>query len=170
MGGMWSILFAIEQAAHVNKIVLLEAPAGIYNEKLPFFIKLLGVKRLNKFLYATIAKPSVKGTRQLYKQILVADSSKLSEQYMVYGGFGSYSKIEHYWFTKNIEVRSHPTRNMILIGARCSTGSEIEVNPVVHQRTIPACRWSFRLAFSTAGFFGYHAGLKRPGSPLSVSG
>jgi len=89
MGGMWSTLFAISYPKRVRKLVLLGAPAGIYNRKLPFFLKLLGVKRLNRFLYATIAKPSVKGTRQLYKQLLMADGQKLSDQYIEAGYLGS---------------------------------------------------------------------------------
>jgi 4,5:9,10-diseco-3-hydroxy-5,9,17-trioxoandrosta-1(10),2-diene-4-oate hydrolase len=89
MGGLWSTLFALKYPDYVEKFVLLGAPAGIYDRKLPFFFKLLGVKGLNRFLYATIAKPSIKGTRQLYKQLIVADAEKLSEQLIETGYLGS---------------------------------------------------------------------------------
>lgn len=82
MGGMWSLLYAIQFPETVNKLVLLGAPAGIYDEKLPFFIRLLGKRKLNRLLYKTIAKPSIKGSKQVYKQLLVADVEKLSQQFI----------------------------------------------------------------------------------------
>lgn len=87
MGAYWTALFAMEYPEKVNKIVFLGAPAGL-DLHLPFFLRLLGVRGLNNFLWATVAKPSIKGMRNLYKMLLVADESKLSDEY-IYCGYQS---------------------------------------------------------------------------------
>ncbi len=81
MGGYWATLFALKHPNKVKKIVFLGAPAG-YDLKLPFFLRLLGTRGVNNFLWSTIAKPSLKGTKELYKMLLVADSSKLSNEFI----------------------------------------------------------------------------------------
>lgn len=88
MGGYWTALFAMKNPEKVGKIVFLGAPAGL-DMKLPFFLKLLGVRGLNDFLWATMAKPSLKGTRKLYEMLLVADASRLSDEYIEVGYRGS---------------------------------------------------------------------------------
>lgn len=88
MGGYWVSLFAMKHPEMVNKIVFLGAPAGL-DLKLPFFLRLLGTRGINDFLWATIAKPSLKGTRQLYQMLLVADAGRLSEEYIECGYIAS---------------------------------------------------------------------------------
>lgn len=81
MGGYWTALFAIKHPEMVNKIVFLGAPAGL-DLQLPFFLRLLGVRGINNFLWATVARPSFKGTKKLHEMLLVADVSKLSDEYI----------------------------------------------------------------------------------------
>ncbi len=88
MGAYWTALFAMKHPEKVNKIVFLGAPAGL-DLKLPFFLRLLGVRGVNNFLWATVAKPSIKGTRKLYEMLLIADQSKLSDEYIDCGYWGS---------------------------------------------------------------------------------
>lgn len=88
MGGYWLSLFAMKYPEKINKIVFLGAPAGL-DLKLPFFLRLLGVRGVNDFLWATVAKPSIKGTRKLYEMLLVADANKLSDEYIHCGYLSS---------------------------------------------------------------------------------
>jgi pimeloyl-ACP methyl ester carboxylesterase len=88
MGGYWTALFAMKHPEKINKIVFLGAPAGL-DLKLPFFLRLLGVRGINNFLWATVAKPSFKGTRKLYEMLLVADANKLSDEYINCGYLSS---------------------------------------------------------------------------------
>ena len=88
MGGYWTALFAMKYPEKVNKIVFLGAPAGL-DLKLPFFLRLLGVRGINDLLWATLAKPSLKGTRKLYEMLLVADANKLSDEYILSGYLSS---------------------------------------------------------------------------------
>ena len=88
MGGYWTALFAMKHPEKVNKIVFLGAPAGL-DLKIPFFLCLLGVRGINNFLWATVAKPSFNGTRKLYEMLLVADANKLSDEYIDCGFLSS---------------------------------------------------------------------------------
>ncbi len=99
MGAYWTALLAIEHPEKVNKLVFLGAPAGLALE-LPFFLRLLGVRGVNDLLWATIAKPSLAGTKKLHEMLLVACSQKLSEEYLSCSYLGSI--LPHYkigWLT-----------------------------------------------------------------------
>lgn len=88
MGGYWIALFAMKHPEKVNKIIFLGAPAGL-DSRLPFFLRLLGVRGINNFLWSTIAKPSLKGTKKLYEMLLVADIGNLSQEYIECGYYSS---------------------------------------------------------------------------------
>lgn len=81
MGGYWVSLFAMKHPEKVKKIVFLGAPAGL-DLKLPFFLRLLGIRGINNVLWSTMAKPSLKGTQRLHEMLLVADATKLSDEYI----------------------------------------------------------------------------------------
>lgn len=84
MGGYWTALFAMQYPKRVHRIAFLGAPAG-FSRSLPFFLRLLGVRGLNDLLWATMAKPSVKGTHALYKMLLVAREDGLTPAYIESG-------------------------------------------------------------------------------------
>lgn len=81
MGGYFGICFAMRYPERVEKLVLIGAPAGV-NLWIPYVLRLLGTKGLNRFLFGTIAKPSVKNVRNIHKQILVANVENLSDAYL----------------------------------------------------------------------------------------
>jgi len=87
MGGYFSICFAIQYPERVEKLLLIGAPAGM-NLWIPFILRLLGTKGLNRFLVNTIGKPSVKNVKNVHKQILVADVKKLSDDYFKHCYYG----------------------------------------------------------------------------------
>lgn len=81
MGGYFSICFALQHPDRVEKLLLIGAPAGL-SLRVPLMLRLIGIKGLNKFLVHTIARPSVQNVRRIYKQLLVADVTKLSAIYL----------------------------------------------------------------------------------------
>ena len=81
MGGYFSICFAMKYPERVEKLVMVGAPAGM-NFWIPFLLRLLGVKGLNRFLFKTVAKPSPKNALFIHKQLLVADVKNLSDAYI----------------------------------------------------------------------------------------
>ncbi len=87
MGGYFSICFAMRYPERVEKLLLIGAPAGM-NRYIPFKLRLLGTKGLNRLLVSTVAKPSVENLKDIHRQILVADIHKLSEDYFTHGYYG----------------------------------------------------------------------------------
>jgi len=81
MGGYFSICFALQYPERVEKLLLIGAPAGI-KLWIPIQLRLSGIKRLNKILIKTIGKPSIKNVANLSQQLLVANVSNLSDDYL----------------------------------------------------------------------------------------
>ena len=61
-------------------MILIGAPAGL-NFWIPPMLRLLGIKGLNRLLLKTIARPSISGMKNIYRQLLIEDHTKLSEDY-----------------------------------------------------------------------------------------
>lgn len=80
MGGYFSLCFAMEHPERVEKLCLIGAPAGM-NRWIPLMLRLLGIRGLNNFLLKTAAKPSLANVRNIHKQLLVADISRLPDIY-----------------------------------------------------------------------------------------
>lgn len=80
MGGYFSICFALQHPERVEKLLLIGAPAGM-NLWIPLMPRLMGTKGLNSFMLS-MAKPNTKMVRMNYKQILMADASKLTEDFL----------------------------------------------------------------------------------------
>ena len=81
MGGYWSIAFALAHPERVRKLILIGAPAGI-DKRIPPFLRLLGMPGINRFLSATIAKPSPKGIRDLFRRLLVANIDRVPDVFL----------------------------------------------------------------------------------------
>ena len=84
MGGYWSIAFALAYPQPVSKLVLIGAPAGI-DRWIPPFVRVLGIRGVNSFLYATLAKPSLQGVRDIHQRLLVANIDRLPAVYLAAG-------------------------------------------------------------------------------------
>ncbi|MEQ9443779.1 MAG: alpha/beta hydrolase [Cyclobacteriaceae bacterium] len=84
MGGYFSICFALQYPERVERLLLIGAPAGM-NRWIPLPLRLLGASGLNKLLIKTVAKPSVKNLKNLHQQILVADMTNISDDYLLHG-------------------------------------------------------------------------------------
>ncbi len=80
MGGFFSINFAYDFPHRVDKLILIGHPAG-GTQDIPFMMRLLGVKGVNKLLLKMIGKPDIKGTKEFHGQMLVGDTSKLTDIY-----------------------------------------------------------------------------------------
>lgn len=81
MGGFFSINFALIFPQRVEKVLLVGHPFG-GARKIPFMLRLMGVKGINSLLIKMIGTPNKKGTKQFYGQLLVADNKKLSDDYL----------------------------------------------------------------------------------------
>lgn len=81
MGGYFSIGFAMEYPHRVEKLLLIGAPAGV-NLWIPYLLRLIGLRGLNKLLIQTIAKPSISNLKNIHKLTLVANVDKLSYVYL----------------------------------------------------------------------------------------
>ena len=80
MGGLFSISFAHEQPHRVDKLILIGHPAGGTRE-IPFMMRLMGVKGINKLMLRMIGTPNVEGAKAFHAMMLVGDTSRLSEPY-----------------------------------------------------------------------------------------
>ncbi len=81
IGGYWGIVFSLACPEAVKKLVLIGAPSGI-DKWAPLLLRLFGIPVFNRFLYATIAKPSLKGIRDLFQLLLVANIDRISPEYL----------------------------------------------------------------------------------------
>lgn len=80
MGAYFSINFAMKYPERVDKLILIGAPAGM-NRWIPWMPRLMGTVPLFKLL-AKVAKPTIKDVVRPYKATLVADVSKLSDDFL----------------------------------------------------------------------------------------
>jgi pimeloyl-ACP methyl ester carboxylesterase len=81
MGGTFCVYFALQYPERVEKLLLISYSAGMTTEA-PLMLRLLSIRGLNSFLSATVGKPTIKNIVTMYKQILVADISKLTDDYL----------------------------------------------------------------------------------------
>lgn len=81
MGGYFSICFALRYPERIKKLLLIGAPAGM-NHWIPYMLRLMGTKGINRVLINTIAKPSPENIKQFHDQLLVADIENLSDDYI----------------------------------------------------------------------------------------
>ena len=81
MGGYFSICFALAHPERVEKLLFIGAPAGL-NLWVPYMMRLMGLKGINKILMNTVGKPSISNLKAIHKQILVADINNVSEAYL----------------------------------------------------------------------------------------
>ena len=99
IGGFWSIVFALAYPDRVSKLVLIGAPAGI-DRWIPPMMRLLGVPVVNRLLYATVGKPSLKNTGEIFGRMLVANVHQLPAEFLECAHAGSVLPgAQHSWLT-----------------------------------------------------------------------
>lgn len=59
MGGLWSIWYALDSPERVSKMAQMGCPALILNTSAPFFMRLLGVPGINRFIAPNMQPKSV---------------------------------------------------------------------------------------------------------------
>lgn len=59
MGGLWSFWYALEYPERVTKMVQMGCPALILNTSAPFFMRLLGVPGINRFIASSMQPESI---------------------------------------------------------------------------------------------------------------
>jgi len=87
MGGYFSICFAMQHPERIEKLLLIGAPAGMHLW-IPYILRLLGTKGLNRLLANTVGKPSIQNVKNVHKQLLVADIKKITNDYLKHCYFG----------------------------------------------------------------------------------
>jgi pimeloyl-ACP methyl ester carboxylesterase len=76
MGGLWSIVFAIESPERVPRLVLLGAPAGI-RRKVPLQIRLGTLPILKTLVRSMMTSPTRDSTLAFWSQLMVAHPERL---------------------------------------------------------------------------------------------
>lgn len=61
MGGLWSFWFALDSPERVSKMVQMGCPALALNTSAPFFMRLLGVPGINRFIAPNMQPKSIDG-------------------------------------------------------------------------------------------------------------
>ncbi len=87
MGGYFGICFALQFPHRVDKLLLIGAPAGM-NRWIPPILRLLGTKVVNRFLTATVGRPSLKNLKKIHQKLLVANLANVSGDYLVHTHYG----------------------------------------------------------------------------------
>lgn len=76
MGGFFSLSTALRRPDLINRLVLIGAPAGI-DKWIPYPLRMLGFKPINRLLFAKSANWDVDDYRKLYEEILVEYPEKV---------------------------------------------------------------------------------------------
>jgi pimeloyl-ACP methyl ester carboxylesterase len=80
-GGYAALAFALSQPHRVRKLVLVGAPPGI-TEAAPHLLRLLGMRGVNRLLVRTVLKPSLMGTRDLFRYVYVSNVARVPVEYL----------------------------------------------------------------------------------------
>lgn len=80
MGGLFSVNFANFYPSRVDKLVLIGHPAGSH-QKIPPQIVLVALPGINKLLLKLIGPPTIEGSKDFHKMMLVYNTEQLSDIY-----------------------------------------------------------------------------------------
>lgn len=80
MGGYFSICFAMRHPERVKKLLLIGAPAGV-RQWIPYMMRLMGTRGVNRILMNTVARPSPENVQDFHEQLMVVDSANLSDDF-----------------------------------------------------------------------------------------
>jgi pimeloyl-ACP methyl ester carboxylesterase len=78
MGGLWTTVYALQHPEKIAKLVLVGSPAGI-TRKIPFQMRVGALPGLKNMIRKMMLQPTNKSTYAFWKQMLVANPDKLSE-------------------------------------------------------------------------------------------
>jgi pimeloyl-ACP methyl ester carboxylesterase len=82
MGGYFSLCFALEQPQRVTRLILLGAPAGI-DRWVPPFLRLLGLRWVNRAIFAMMANPTPETMREkVFRHLLVANPDRVPDEFL----------------------------------------------------------------------------------------
>lgn len=82
MGAYFAFNFSIHFPGNVHMMIWPGAPAGL-NRWIPPKLRLLGTRGLNKLLIRTVAKPSIRGVKEIYSDLLVKDPDRVAPEYLL---------------------------------------------------------------------------------------
>lgn len=83
MGAYFTLSYMLsdEELHHVRRLVLLGAPAGV-DRWIPYQLRILGTKGLNRIAFALAGTPDIDSIRQFHEQLLVAHPEALDDEYL----------------------------------------------------------------------------------------
>jgi len=79
MGGLWSVVFALDAPERVSRLVLVGAPPGV-NRDVPLQLRVLGLPLIGQPIGRLLmSKPTREGNRKFWGQILVVHPERLDD-------------------------------------------------------------------------------------------
>jgi len=81
MGGLWSVTYALHAPNQVSRLVLVGAPAGS-KRGIPLQLRLMRWPLVGALIQSAMRKPTPEAVRSLFKQILVAHSERLDDEFL----------------------------------------------------------------------------------------
>jgi pimeloyl-ACP methyl ester carboxylesterase len=84
MGGFFSLAYTLTDGARVRRIALAGAPAGV-DRWIPYPLRLMGLKGVNRLLFALQGEMDVDDVRDMFDDMLVADVERVDEQLLEVG-------------------------------------------------------------------------------------
>ncbi len=79
MGGFFALSYGLSERHRIRRLVLAGAPAGL-DRWLPYPLRLLGVKGVNRLVFALSGEPDLASTRSLFDDLLVADGDAVDDE------------------------------------------------------------------------------------------
>lgn len=81
MGSLFCVNFALKYPQRVEKLLIVGQPAG-GGTWLPVIMKLMSIKGVNSLIMKIMGKPNREATRKFFGMMLVADASKLTDDFL----------------------------------------------------------------------------------------
>jgi pimeloyl-ACP methyl ester carboxylesterase len=81
MGGLWSVTYALQVPDRVSRLVLVGVPAGS-KRGIPLQLRLIRWPLVGALIRSAMRKPTPERVRSFFKQILVAHSERLDEEFL----------------------------------------------------------------------------------------
>jgi|SRR5215211_329034 len=118
MGGLWSVVFALDAPDRVSRLVLVGAPAGI-TRTVPFQLRVLGLPLIGQPLGRLLmSKPTRDGDRKFWGQILVAHPEHIDDTLLDADVASQRRNIESHLSLLSCVLDARGLRRRLILGER----------------------------------------------------